>query len=140
MRIMLLNNSAFTPSAATPGQGMILAASYTLTEDVVADFAPITVPIFTPDDGFYFWTAFVKTNIASTTGLINIHLEQPGAPLTTGMTGNLAFVGPGGHGDIFITDSMFAVDGVFNVVREVTGFSGTPANYSVYVKMYRAAG
>lgn len=139
MRILTPENSAFTPDGQYPGQGMVLAARYSITEDVAADFGPITVPMFTPPDGFYMWTAFVKTNVASTTGNIVITIEQPGSGVTAGMTGNLAIIGQGGHADIFTTDSLFSADGIFNVIREVTGFSGTPANYSAYVNMYKLA-
>lgn len=143
MRIVTPENAAFQPSGIGGGgfSGMPLLASYSLTEDVNADFGPITVPLFTPPDGSYFWAAFVKTNVASAGGSITITLEQPGSLSTINMVGSLSIVGLAGSAHISVINSpLFAADGIFNVVREVTGFAGGPANYSVYVNMYLLVG
>jgi len=140
MRILTPNTAAFTPTGIT--SGLPLVAEWSITEDVSGDFGPLTVNIFTPDDGFYLVAVMVKTNTAGGGGSIVISPSQPGSGAFGGssVTGNLASAGAGGAQANDSTGMMFAAGGVFSVDREVTLYAAGPSNYSAYVKVYKMAG
>jgi len=140
MRILTPANAYFGASGVNAAAGLPLAASSSITEDVNGDFGPISTPFFTPADGVYFWTLFVKTNSPSTAGTITVNVTQPGSGQTHGVTGNLALTGLAGAAVTISQGILFAADGIVNIEREVVGFVAPTANYSFYVTMYLLAG
>lgn len=133
MRTLTPQNAAFQPSGITPTSGLPIASKYTLTEDVNGDFAPISAPFYTPNDGVYIWTILVKVNTASAAGNLSITVTQPLSGTTLVLGVNLATLG------LTATTQNFTIDsagGIINVEREVTGFAGGPANYTVWVTAF----
>lgn len=139
MRILTPANAAFLPNGVGPGNSIPIIADYAITEEVNADFGPITTPLFTPSDGVYLCTLFVKTNTTSASGAIAFQWQQGGV-LAQSIGGSLIATGRTGASFDAVYEMIFSGDGGIDIVREVTGFAGGPANYSAYAKFYKLLG